>query len=82
MCELIFSLPGKDDTPSFPNRNLCVTIDRLIGLVLSRRRVIIVFAAMLIIAKLGDKASVGADMINASSVAKWFFDNNPFVALL
>lgn len=59
------------------------TVDRIIGLVFSATvTVLIVFAAMLIVSKLGDKATAVTDIINSGTVAKWFFENNPFTSLV
>ncbi len=59
------------------------TVDRVIGLIFTAAiSVLIVFAVMLVFAKLGDKAAAITDMIESSTVAKWFYENNPFVTLL
>lgn len=63
-------------------KNLKV-IDRIIGLVFSAAiSVVIVFAIMFVVSKIGPATGEFNTMIETSSVAKWFFENNPFTIFL
>lgn len=56
--------------------------DRFFGLLLGAVFiVVIVFVVMYIIASIGDSAKVVTDSIADSTVAKWFYENNPFTML-
>lgn len=58
-------------------------IDRIIGFIFSAAMsVVIVYVVMFVVTKLGPSATGFTDMINDSTVAKWFYENNPFVVLL
>lgn len=58
-------------------------IDRVIGFIFSAAMsVVIVYVVMFVVTKLGPSVSSFTAMIDDSTVAKWFFENNPFVVLL
>ena len=43
--------------------------------------VALVFVAMFVIAKVGSGAQAAIDNIESGTVAKWFYENNPFLLL-
>ena len=58
------------------------SVDRIIGLVFSAAfTVALVFVAMFVIAKVGSGAQAAIDNIESGTVAKWFYENNPFLLL-
>ena len=57
-------------------------LDRIFGLIFSvALTVALIFVVMFAIAKIGPSAQVAIDNIEAGTVAKWFYENNPFLLL-
>lgn len=76
--EILFSLLSKIVEKQKGFRS----VDRIIGLVFSAAfTVALVFVAMFVIAKVGSGAQAAIDNIESGTVAKWFYENNPFLLL-
>lgn len=76
--EILFSLLSKIVEKQKGFRS----VDRIIGLVFSAAfTVALVFVAMFVIAKVGSGAQVAIDNIESGTIAKWFYENNPFLLL-
>jgi len=80
--EILFSLLSSLLTKVTEKQKAFRSVDRIFGLVFSAAfTVAIVFVVMFIIAKIGSGAQVAIDNIEAGTVAKWFYENNPFLLL-
>lgn len=80
--EILFSLLSKLLSKIVEKQKGFRSVDRIIGLVFSAAfTVALVFVAMFVIAKIGSGAQVAIDNIESGTVAKWFYENNPFLLL-
>lgn len=80
--EILFSLLSKLLSKIVEKQKGFRSVDRIIGLVFSAAfTVALVFVAMFVIAKIGSGAQAAIDNIESGTVAKWFYENNPFLLL-
>lgn len=80
--EILFSLLSKLLSKIVEKQKGFRSVDRIIGLVFSAAfTVALVFVAMFVIAKVGSGAQAAIDNIESGTVAKWFYENNPFLLL-
>lgn len=85
VAEILIGLLSKLFSSIISKQKVFRVFDCALGLVFSAAAaVVIVFAVFFVVDKLnaGGNAAAFVDIIKSSSVAKWFYENNPFVLLL
>lgn len=80
--EILFSILSSILTKIAEKQKALRSVDRVFGFIFSAAfTVVVIFVVMFIVSKLGANAGVVGENIEASTVAKWFYENNPFLLL-